>query len=504
MHLPSLRPHVLLTATSLLPVLHALPSATPNAPFCNIRTNIAIESTQALQGEAFIGTPAKADAMRPKVQYEPKTFSTHLDGGNSRTQDYAGPLGHNLNISTVALQDGQFFWDDRGIMYATYGGPCNGSTNLTYALLVVNHWNFGVEGSWTLPSEYSNDILNTAYTQLYTETSEIIVGTANGRIFILQKCEDANGIITLETRRVIDLSSTGVLKSQTLLLSQKDSDGNIWFLTGLLPGVPNASTSKSSANNTIAGYITNFNKIYTLEITNQTVENGMAVSNNTVFFVTTPTGSNDHCNATGTIQALRAGSNSVKVLWNSSYSAGSSRKLGALSRGAGTTPGLQGAEFVVFGDNADEQINLNVFAQKARGADIRPTCSVPLFKPNASWTDNSPIKYFDGENYHVVIQNLYNDTKFLTADQDINVLNNSFVGMLGGLSKITITPSGNCSLAWTNDEDISRMTTAPTLSTKTGLIYGYSQDGQLAANGEYVWYVCYSHRFRDWEEGLES
>ena len=33
------------------------------------------------------------------------------------------------------------------------------------------------------------------------------------------------------------------------------------------------------------------------------------------------------------------------------------------------------------------------------------------------------------------------------------------------------------------------MTTAPTLSTKTGLIYGYSQDGELAGNGEYVWYA---------------
>lgn len=140
---------------------------------------------------------------------------------------------------------------------------------------------------------------------------------------------------------------------------------------------------------------------------------------------------------------------------------------------------------MVFADNADKQINLVVHRQNS--SDL--VCRVPLFKPNASWTDNSPIKYFDGENYHVVIQNLFNDTKFLTPDQPINGLNNSFTGMPGGLSKYTITPLGNCSLTWTNDEDISKMTTAPTLSTKTGLIYGYSQDGKLAANGEYIWYA---------------
>lgn len=58
--------------------------------------------------------------------------------------------------------------------------------------------------------------------------------------------------------------------------------------------------------------------------------------------------------------------------------------------------------------------------------------------------------------------------------------------MTPGVERVDITPRGKCSVAW-HDQDV-RIKSVPFLSTATGLVYGYTQDPQLAAGGEYVWY----------------
>ena len=59
-------------------------------------------------------------------------------------------------------------------------------------------------------------------------------------------------------------------------------------------------------------------------------------------------------------------------------------------------------------------------------------------------------------------------------------------GMTPGVERVDANPGGSsgCTAQW--DTPI-RIKSVPFLSTQTGLIYGYTQDPRLAAEGQYVW-----------------
>lgn len=203
---------------------------------------------------------------------------------------------------------------------------------------------------------------------------------------------------------------------------------------------------------------------------------------------TEPSDFGKNANAVGFITALQPGPDtSVHVAWNATYDAGTRQRPGAFARGSGTTPTLLGHDFVAVTDNSDVQMNLLIYPQNSSTLDQKPLCKLPLFEPHASWTDNNPMAHFDGKDYGVVIQNMYNKDNFDPVHKDINGAYNNMTSMSPGISKIIVAGDGSgCHLKWTNP---GRMNTVPILSTATGLIYGYEQSKELVDKGEYVWYV---------------
>lgn len=370
-------------------------------------------------------------------------------------------------------------------MFAAYGGPCNGSdTNFVSALAVINPINLALEAVWQPPSKYASTQLNFAYLQLLSETDQIVLSALQGQIYILQKSQAANGAPSIGTRRLIDLTDSGVLKGNTLLNVAMDVDGNVWFTSGALDGVDGANPT----NTTIIGYVERDGSIHSVEVPNQSVGQGISVSDTTIFVNTEPSDFGYDKNAVGFITALRPGSgHSVHVSWNATYDAGSRQRPGAFARGSGTTPTLLGKDFVAVTDNADAQMNLLIYPQDGTSQNQKPICKLALFEPHASWTDNNPLAHFDGENYGVVIQNMWNEDKFDPAHKNINGAYNNMTSMSPGISKIIVAGDGSgCHLEWTNP---GRMTTVMVLSTATGLLYGYEQSNEFADKGEYIWYV---------------
>jgi hypothetical protein len=462
------------------------------ASFCDLHPGPII-STQALEGEAYTGIPVRPRPLLPKLEFPPRSSTVHADGGNTNTVDYPGPLGRNWNITTLDLAGlGIFYWDAADTMYGIYIGACNGSdADLIQAIGVVNPKTVAIEAAWSLPYTPTT-ALNTAYTQVLMDTKEIVVSSAGGQIYILQKSEDATtGSPAIHLRRTIDLSTSGVLKGIRLLNTVMDAAGNVWFTTGALGGVGGPAGDVSSApNSSIVGYVEHNGNVHSLEIPNQSIGQGVALNNRTIFVVTEPSGSDVHANATGFLMALRAGpGNSVNVAWNATYDAGSNQRPGALARGSGTTPALLGNDFVAITDNSDAQMNLLIYGQNASGhEDVEPICKIPVFQPNASWTDNNPMVHFDGEDYGVVLENMWNAPAYAdTHSNDTNGSWNNMTGQAPGIQKIVVPTDGSgCYIAWTNP---GRTTTVPILSTRTGLLYAYEQEAELAEEGEYVWYA---------------
>lgn len=364
---------------------------------------------------------------------------------------------------------------------AAFDGLCNGSTTTPQqAVLAVDPTTLAVEAYWLPPA---NSTLNFGYMQLLTETDEILVTSTQGKIFVLERMGEGSGS-KIELVHTIDLASKkNLLNGIPLLLALKDAIGNIWFATGAVEGVLGATAPPS----TIVGYVEPSGEIHSMEVPNQFVENGISVSNTTIFMNTSPSGALANTSV-GYVAALQPGPDkSVMTMWNITYDAGTKKKPGLFSRGSGSTPSLLGNEFVAITDNNDTRIHLAVYPQKTDGSTTQtPICKVPLFYPYGSANDNGPVAHFDGKDYAVVLQNMYNEPTYI-PDPAPNSDYHNLTRMSPGFTKITVFGDGSgCRFDWNLD---LRFTTLPILSTSTGLIYGYTQDKQLADEGKYDWYV---------------
>ncbi|KAF2489818.1 hypothetical protein BU16DRAFT_622424 [Lophium mytilinum] len=402
----------------------------------------------------------------------------HQDAGNTGSSDYGGPLGNNVNVSTIASGLRVLLFDTQGELTAAYTYLANGSKTPTYALAAVDPDSFAILSTWLSPG---NDHLNTEYMELNLKSNTIAVSSRQGRIFIVQRKGTQFNLL-----KTIDLVALGIVEVyEELLNSMFDAQGNIWFSTGGIVG----GVGDAPQNTTVFGYIDSKGTVHSLRLQNQMQENGLAVNGDIVYAATGPSPNSpaDTANATGYIYAFTSGSGSkITTLWKEAYDAGSAIKPGCYSRGTGATPTLLGNDYVVITDNSDSQISLLVYRQgKTSGP---PVCSVPVFQPGTSATDNSPIIGFDGKTYGVILRNDYNAPALYLGAGDINGAYNNFNPMAPGLVRVNVpADGGGCSIAWSNDE--FRTTSVSVLSTKTGLFYTYLQDAELADQGEYVFYA---------------
>lgn len=311
----------------------------------------------------------------------------------------------------------------------------------------------------------------------------IVMPTLEGVIVELQRVGTGSKT-TFRDVREIDVSNH-IAQGSILAMNGYTADGNLWFVATPAPLV-----GVFGENSTTIGYVEPKGTIHTISLKNHVVENGMAVNGNVIYVVTGPSGTEDHADAVGYFYAFQAGTDGgVKISWKEEYSAGSGIKPGGLARGSGATPGLLGQKYIAMTDNADTQINLNVYRQVGAMGDNKSAfvCSVPLFKPNASGNEASLTTHYDGTTYSAMITNCYNSPTFLdVASGGLNGKHNDLTVTSPGVDRVEVTEDGKCSLVW----ELPLRATMTTLSTSNGLLYTYTQDYDLAKAGEYVWYIA--------------
>ncbi|KAH6625476.1 hypothetical protein C7974DRAFT_434556 [Boeremia exigua] len=431
---------------------------------------------------AFEGRATKANPLRPKTRYSPGTMTFHRDSGNTRTDDYLGPLGQNIQVaSTKIIKPSPLFWDDEGRL--TAGGVCNETTDCIVAL---DPDTFEIKATWMGTTANGSQIFfpYLAYSSFYQ--GRLVTPAIGPRVLEIQRTDSGNHT-EFQVVRETDLSSIVGNNSQ-VFNSAFDAEGNLWFTTGGFPGFELGEIVTS----VIIGYLTPAGVAHYIDLPNTSVENAFALSGSIVYVLTGPAGSNDHANATGHLYALQATSegDGVKIIYKEEYDAGDSVKPGGVARGSGSSPGLLGDEYVAFTDNANGRINTLFFKQvKETSSGSNLVCKAPMFAVNASSTDNAIGGYFNGETYSVFVTNMYGAPTVISpynSSASVDSPSQNVSMPASGLARVDFDPvTGLCKTTWEVD---LRATGIPTLSTASGLVYQYSQDPEQALNGSYAWY----------------
>ncbi|KAH8653997.1 hypothetical protein BGZ60DRAFT_473181 [Tricladium varicosporioides] len=449
---------------------------------------VSVACSQQVLLAKFSGNVSILKPLSPKTKYIPDVAMMHMDSGNTGSTDLVGPTGRNLVISTYATHVAPLLFDEEGGI--TAGAR---ATTGDYILNAIDPVTLETLSSFVVPE---GQVLNLAYVQMTLPQNEILVSSKQNHIFLIQR-KNTISPPSFTLLRDIDVSSY-LQPEETILNAMYDSECNIWFTTGLILQV-----DLTPQNSTTIGYITPSSLVHTLRIPNQVVENGIAVSGQTVFVVTGPPAA-DNYNSMGYISAFKASKRGgMETIWKEKYDAGSKVFPGGFARGSGTTPILLGDGYVAITDHADSQIHLRIFHQRAKSnlREKQLLCSVPIFEKGESACDIAAIGHKGEDGYAVFLLNDWNVPPiYLSASApaaDINGVWNNHTVMAAGGIRIDIPLRGNdCKIKW--EKDI-RMKSVPILSTATGLLYGYEQDERLAGEGKWVWYVT----AREWETGRE-
>ena len=163
------------------------------------------------------------------------------------------------------------------------------------------------------------------------------------------------------------------------------------------------------------------------------------------------------------------------IAWKELYNRGTTRKVGSINQGSGSTPTLLGERYVTITDNADGQINLLVYLrqQAIPSKQSRLICKVPLFKEGGSATDNSMI----GFNRSIIVENNAGYTHAMgQTDWD---------AVVGGITRVDIREDeSGCDVVWQSSEKIPSVVAK--LSAQTGLAYYYGFEPRNDAENEWL------------------
>lgn len=159
--------------------------------------------------------------------------------------------------------------------------------------------------------------------------------------------------------------------------------------------------------------------------------------------------------------------------WRVTYDRGSSRKVGSINQGSGTSPSLFGEDYLTFTDNADDYMNIYVArrGELAEG-ETRVICKVPVFTKGASVTDNSMIAY----GRSIILENNSGYTN--------SMIQKDYNDVEGGVVRVDVLEDeSGCETVWTNPLKVPSV--VPKLSLGNGIAYFYSFD--LLENGDRLW-----------------
>ena len=151
----------------------------------------------------------------------------------------------------------------------------------------------------------------------------------------------------------------------------------------------------------------------------------------------------------------------IAQTWREPYDSGPPLKV--LSMGSGTSPTLMGTDYVTIADNAEPQIHVLVYRRAKAVSGSRLICSVPVFKPGNSMTENS----LNATDRSIIVENTFGYKSFQSTENGKTTK--------PGLARIDIDENGSgCHTEWTSEEIVP--TIVPRLALHNGLIYTYAKD----------------------------
>ena len=428
---------------------------------------------------AFIGKPATPKPITFDMPPHPYMGAQglnamHSDGYSSDVHPGGGPLGNNIQmISRVGIttapggQCATLTFDSKHRLVAL----CAAMTGFRLHLIEPR--------SLRLLAEYKLPIRPSSYDAIIKRDKSYIMEDSSGAYFYLDDQDrvvmaasdqtirrighrqDASGTWSFETQDLWDLSDEVPHDCTTptnwepdgecdpITAVMPDHDGLIWWVTrhGRLGTLdPDSGTIKST------------------RLDNEEIQNGFSVAADGVYIVS------DHA-----MYRFHSGAKGEPLLgWREAYDRGSSRKVGTINQGSGTTPTLMGEDYVTITDNADGRINLVVYHRQQDHEGPRQVCSVPLFDDNHSVTDNSMVAF----NRSILIENNAGYTSAYEQEE--------WATTAGGIMRIDVrADQSGCDVIWHSQERSPSV--VPKFSALNGLAYFYTFEVQ--EDGNIAWYL---------------
>ncbi len=253
-------------------------------------------------------------------------------------------------------------------------------------------------------------------------------------------------------RKVADYDLSSAVKGDERITSAlPDFHGRIWFVT--------KKDGKVGTFQPGTGRIR-------VRKTGEEIENSFAVGRHALFIVSDK--------RMYRFSAGRGGR--PRIDWRVRYRNSGTHKPGQVDAGSGTTPTVLPGGFVAITDNADP-MDVVVYrtARRLHGRQRRTVCEVPVFAKGASATENTLI----GSSRSLIVENNYG------YQDPLGPLAGAITEP--GFARVDIGRRGRgCRLVWTNRSERAP-SVVPKLSTKTGLIYTYTQDPDGQGGQTWSW-----------------
>lgn len=400
--------------------------------------------------------------------------SIHGDGAQSDVHPFAAPVGDKLRIRSrksgnwVGRQCSTMTFRRDGNLIAMCGGISG------FRMVLIDPDSLAALAYYDLPMRPS-----TFQTIIYRDLSYIFSDSSGGAYFVL---DDQDRVIVgdadQQIRRLVAEQNAGIWQFRTdkqwdmkayvpndcLNYDNLIASGECDAVTTVVPG-PDGLYWWTTRYGRIGTINPADDRVQMMKLDGEEIQNALAVDENGIYVLS------DHAQ----YAFVSDGSGRPRIAWRQLYDRGSSRKLGSINQGSGTTPTLLGSNYITFADNADGQINLIVLQRgRLAAGQSRLICKMPLFKANASAAENSVI----GWNRSIIVENNSGYTNAF-SHEDWGAIN-------GGVTRIDIREDeSGCDVIWASDLVVPSVVAK--LSQKTGIAYYYSFD--LDKTGKQHWSI---------------
>jgi len=379
----------------------------------------------------------------------------HGDGGQSDVHPVAGPFGPGWEVRTRRSGNGMprqcatFVHRSDGKVVAMCGGLSG------FRMVLIDPASLSMLASFDLPVRPS------AFESLVRRDPGIMMNDSSGGAYLFLDGQDR--VVFADSRWVVQRLAARqegrnwrfVVDGEWDLKPHVPHDclyWDNWFPSGecdkVTTVIPDANglywwTTRKGRLGTLD---TRSGRVAVLRL-GEEIQNALAVDDRAVYVLT------DHAQ-----YAFTAGADGKpRQLWRTTYDRGSTRKVGSINQGSGTTPTLLGHRLITFADNADGRINVVVLDR----ADGRELCKVPVFDDGASATDNSMI----GWGRSIVLEN---NAGYANAPQQ-----QDWDAVRGGVVRIDLrADASGCDTVWTSS--LKSPSVVPKLAARSGIAWFYS------------------------------